>query len=65
MRKTNEKGSITLYVLVSMLFIFLLIGALYVSSSNKVQKQESDIKKIEQQYSKEDINQIYEEKVNK
>ena len=42
----REKGSITLYVLVSMMFFLSVTAGIYVNSSNKVQKQEKETIKI-------------------
>ena len=36
----SQKGSITLYVLISMMFFLIIILGIYFSSSNKIQKQE-------------------------
>lgn len=60
-RIKQEKGSITLYVLISMMFFLMVILGIYVNSSNKIQKQEKEIEKIQKEYEKEDINDLYEE----
>lgn len=58
--KFNEqKGSITLFVLVSMLFFVIVLMGLYINSSNKIQKQQREIEKIQKQYEKQDINDLY------
>lgn len=56
----SEKGSTILFVLISMMFFLVIVVSLYVDSNNKVQKQEKDIQKIQKEYIKEDINNIYE-----
>lgn len=56
----EQKGSITLYVLISMLFFAIVLMSLYVNSSYKVQKQQREIEKIQDNYNKEDINDLYE-----
>lgn len=55
----EEKGSITTFVLISMMFFLIVIMGLYINSSYKMQKQESEIKKIQKSYVQEDINDIY------
>ena len=57
----EQKGSITIFVLISMIFFTIVVMALYVNSSYKVQAQQKEIEKIQKTYQKEDINQIYEE----
>ena len=57
----SQKGSITLYVLISMMFFLIIILGIYFSSSNKIQKQEEEIEKIQKEYEKNNINDIYEE----
>lgn len=57
----EEKGSITMFVLISMMFFLIVIVGLYVSSSYKMQKQESEIKKIQESYNYKNINDIYNE----
>ena len=59
----SEKGSITLYVLISMIFFLIVVTALYVSSSNKVRAEESQIRKIQQQYEKQDANDLYQKAI--
>lgn len=46
----NEKGSITLFVLIAMLFFIITLLALYVSNNTKVQAQLSEIEKVEKNY---------------
>ena len=60
----HEKGAITLYVLISIMFFLIVIMGIYVSSSNKIQKQEQEVNKIQKEYEKEDMNEIYEETYN-
>ena len=56
----NEKGSITLYVLISMVFFIVVVYGVYFNTTNKAQKQNKEIEKIQKQYEKEDINDLYE-----
>ena len=46
----DEKGSITLFVVVSMLFLMLMLVSIFVSNSNKLNAQEKQIEIIEKQY---------------
>ena len=61
-RLKNEKGSITLYVLISMFFFIVIVFGIYFNTNNKMQKQNKEIDKIQQEYEKEKINEIYEER---
>lgn len=61
----KEKGSITLYVLVSMIFFVILLMGIYIRSSNKIQKQQADEKKIQTEYTPENVDDIYNETVDK
>ena len=59
--RKKEQGSITLYVLISMMFFLMVILGIYVNSSNKIQKQEKEIEKIQKEYEKENIYDLYED----
>ena len=61
----QEKGSITLYVLISMFFFITVVLGIYFNSTSKVQKQNKEIEKIQKEYEKENINDIYEKTYNK
>ena len=56
---SNSKGSITLFVLISVLFFLVVVSGIYIGVSNKTQKQESDIQKIQQVYEKENVDDLY------
>ena len=56
----QEKGSITLYVVLSMAFFLFLILGIYFNTSNKIQKQEKEIEKIQQEYKRNNIEEVYE-----
>lgn len=58
-RTKEEKGSITLFVLMSMIFFVIVLVGLYVNSSYKVQKQQKEIERIQRTYEIEDINGVY------
>lgn len=57
----NEKGSVTLYVIISMMFFLIVVVGIYVSSTNKVQNQQKEIEKIQESYKTKDINSLYNE----
>ena len=61
----EQKGSITLFVLVSIMFFVIVLVGLYVNSNYKIQKQQKEIEKIQKTYNKVDINELYEETYNK
>ena len=58
-RIREQKGSITLFVLTSMIFFTIVVAALYVNTNYKAQAQQRKLEKIQQTYQKEDINDIY------
>jgi len=47
-----------------MMFFLVIVLGIYFNSSNKVQKQEEEIEKIQKEYEKNNINDIYEETYN-
>ena len=61
----QEKGSITLYVLISMFFFIVVVLGIYFNSDSKMQKQNKEIEKIQKEYEKENINDVYEKAYNK
>ena len=61
----EQKGSITLFVLLSIMFFVIVLVGLYTNSSYKIQKQQKEVEKIEKSYNTEDINQLYEKTYNK
>lgn len=67
--RKNEKGSITLFVLVAMLFFIVIVFLSYMGVFNKMASQEKDIQKIEAEYNKnsniEEMERQYQEVVNK
>lgn len=58
----KEQGSVTLFVLVSMIFFMFVLVGMYVNTSNKVAKQEREVNKMQQSYEQTDINDIYNKK---
>ncbi len=59
----SQKGSITLYVLFSMITFTIIAMSVYINSSYKVQAQQKDIEKIQNTYEKEDINELYQKNI--
>ncbi len=57
----NSKGSITLYVLISLSFFYIMVFGIYNSASNKMQKQEKELEKVQEKYESENISDVYEE----
>ena len=57
--KNNENGSITVFVLASMLLLTMTLSATYIGISNKINSQINKIEKIKSEYSQYDINQEY------
>ncbi len=57
----NNKGAITLFVLISMLFFMVVLSSLFMTTSNQKQSQTSELDKIKQEYenSVDNIDQIY------
>ena len=53
MNKLNikqEKGSITLFVLIAMMFFLMIVVGIYMQSQNKLQAQYSEIDAIKKNY---------------
>ena len=61
-KSKEERGSVTLYVVISMMFFLIMVVGIYVSSTNKVQTQQKEIAEIQKSYETEDINTLYNEK---
>lgn len=55
----NEQGSITLFVLLSILFFVIVLVGLYVNSINKVKKQSMELNKIQSSYESGSIDDLY------
>ncbi len=60
-RIKSEKGSITLFVLVSMMFFLLLLVFAYMNQSDKMSAQKKQIVEIQKQYEPGNIEKIYRE----
>ena len=63
----NEKGSITVFVLLAILFFLIVVFSVFMSSSNKNRIQISELDKIKQEYEKDlnNIDEIYNEVASK
>lgn len=61
----GQRGSITLFVLLSIMFFVIVLMGLYINSSYKMQKQQREIEKIQKSYNSENINELYEKIYNK
>ena len=59
----NQKGSITLFVLLAMIFFIIIILNMTMNVANKKQSQISEYDKIKQEYEKNinNIDQVYNE----
>lgn len=64
--KNSEKGSITVFVLSTMIVIVGAVFSMYFSMVNKSNNQEKQLEKIESEYnqSNETMKQIYEDIIN-
>ena len=59
----NENGSITVFVVATMLFILVLVMIFYFSINNKATTQNKDIDKIKSEYqssNESEMDQVYE-----
>ena len=59
----NENGSITVFVVATMLFILVLVMIFYFSKNNKATTQNKDIDKIKSEYqssNESEMDQVYE-----
>ena len=56
----SEKGSITLFVLITMLFFIYIVISVYMNQNNKINAQKKQIQQIQQEYNKdENMEEIY------
>lgn len=64
--KINEKGSVTVFIIIAiLLFVFVLFSIFFVQG-NKKTANDNSVDRIEKQYNKDlnNINEIYEEQLN-
>ena len=61
-RKRNEKGAITLFVLLACLFFVFILTGVYLSNLNRLQVQEQEVTQIQENYAKDlsRVDEIYE-----
>lgn len=63
--KRNEKGSITLFTLVAMLFFIIILILSYTSQINKISSQKKQVEKIKEEYNTDDeIEEVYNKALN-
>lgn len=60
-KKSNQRGSVTLFVLVTMLFLITILILSYMNQTPKVETQKKAMEEIEKQYNKKEIEKIYNE----
>lgn len=62
----EERGSITVFILSTMLVIVAVIFTIYFSKMNKISSQEEALDKMQEEYNQntDDMKQIYEESIN-
>lgn len=58
----KERGSITLYVLITCLFFVFILSITYIGTINKLQVQEQEVKQIQKNYER-DAEQVYNEMI--
>ena len=63
LNRKNERGAITLFVLIACLFFVFILTGVYVYNLNKMQTQEQQIRQIQENYARDidNIDEIYEE----
>ena len=60
----NEKGSVTLFVVVAMLFFMLFLLTMYMNLSNKIMNKNAEIAKIQKNYEDKSMDEEYERIMN-
>ena len=55
----NQEGSITIFVLTAMLLFLVVIAGVFVFYSNNVNDQQREVSRIQNQYSADNIDQVY------
>ena len=63
-RIKSNKGSITSFTLLSMMFFLIVVVAIYASVNTKIQKQQKELNSIQKSYEQEKIDDIYQKKYN-
>ena len=63
-RIKSNKGSITSFTLLSMMFFLIVVVAIYASVNTKIQKQQKELNSIQKSYEQENLDDIYQKKYN-
>ena len=58
----SQRGSVTLFILVVMMFFLIILVSLFASTKTKLIEQEKQIAIIQNEYESENINQVMEQK---
>ena len=58
----NQKGSVTIFVLIVMIFFLIMLVSLFANTKTKIIEQEKQIAIIQKEYETENINQTMEQK---
>ncbi len=58
----NQKGSVTLFVLIVMIFFLIILVSLFANTKTKIIEQEKQIAIIQKEYETENINQTMKHK---
>lgn len=64
--KINEKGSVTVFIIIAILLFVFALFSIFFAQGNKKTANDNSVDKIEKQYNKDlnNINEIYEEQLN-
>lgn len=65
MKKANEKGSVTLFIVISMLFFLIVLVLIYSQQTEKITVQKRQVGEIQKNYQTKNIEQIYQETYDK
>ena len=57
----NQKGAITLFVIIAMIFFLAIVLVMYMGNMKKLRNQKEQIEEIRQQYDEENIHEVYNE----
>ena len=60
----SQKGSVTLFVLIAVLFFSIILLGVYNKNMNNLQTQSSDVARIQKAYDK-NANELYEQAIQK
>lgn len=65
MKKTNEKGSVTLFIVVSIVFFLIVLVLIYSQQTEKITVQKKQVAEIQKNYQTKNIEQIYQKTYDK